>query len=115
LTAQDVSAPQAGFFRHRLVSRGVFVGVRIYFDQPVDPVTGERLDRSYRWQCDVDGEPFADWDRIWPGCTGDPISESEYQTICTRRAWARENAPKSGYAEPSRKLDLLSSETPLPF
>lgn len=112
---QDVSTPCAGYFRHRLSSGSVAVGVRIYFDQPVDPVTGERLDRSYRWQADVNGEPFADWDRIWPACTGEPISETEYQSYCNRQRWARDNAPASSYAEPGRRRDPLSTSEPLQF
>ena len=113
--ATDVSLPVAGFFRHKLRSGGVVVGVRIYFDQPIDPVTGERLDRSYRWQADVNGEPFGDFDRVWPGCTGEPISEAEYEDYCARLRWAREHAPDSAFANPTRPYDPLSSDEVLPF
>lgn len=115
MNAQDVSTPRAGYFRHRLSSGSVAVGVRIYFDQPIDPVTGERLDRSWRWQADVNGEPFADFDRIWPGCTGEPISEAEYRTYCQRQAWAREHVPDSAYAMPGKRHDPLSTKEPLQF
>ncbi|MDE2436460.1 MAG: hypothetical protein KGM49_09385 [Sphingomonadales bacterium] len=115
MTAQDVSRPQEGFYRHRLSGRSVVVGVRIHYGPPLDPVTGEELDRSWRWQSEVNGDPYADFDRIWPGCTGDPITEAEYRNYCNRQRWAREHAPESSYAEPGRRHDPLSSATPLPF
>ncbi len=110
----DVSTPVAGFYRCKLVSGGVRGGVRIWFGQPLDPVTGEELDRSLRWQALFDGEPV-DLDRVWPGCAGDPITEDEYHRYVARARWARENAPDSAYASPRRKVDLLSAKTPLPF
>jgi len=115
VTAQDVSKPEAGYFRFRLSGRSVAVGVRIHYGPPIDPVTGEVLDRSWRWQADVNGEPYADFDRIWPGCTGEPISEADYTTYCNRQRWAREHAPDSSYAEPGRKRDPLSTQEPLQF
>lgn len=115
LGPQDVSVPVAGYFRHRLRSGSIAVGVRIHYGPPLDPVTGEVLDRSWRWMADVNGKPFADFDRIWPGCTGEPISEAEYHNYCARQRWAREHAPESSYAEPGRKMDPFSAATPLPF
>lgn len=111
----DVTEPVAGFYRYRLRSQSVRVGVRIYYGPPLDPVTGEVLDRSWRWQADVNGEPFADFDRIWPDCTGEPITEADYQTFCARQTWARQNAPDSSHAEPGRRHDPLSTKTLLPF
>lgn len=111
----DVSEPCAGYFRHRLRSGSVVCGVRIWFGQPLDPVTGEPLDRSLRWQCDVDGEYYDHWDQIWPGCTGNPISETEYRALVARREWARKNAPDSAYAHVGRRRDPLSTAELLPF
>lgn len=113
--AQDVSRPVAGFFRHRLRSGGVAVGVRIHYGPPLDPVTGEELDRSWRWMADINGEPFDDFDRVWPGCTGDPISEAQYRSYCAQQDWARENAPGSAWADPHLRVDPLSRSTPLQF
>lgn len=113
-SGQDISTPTAGFFRHRLRSGSVDVGVRIWNGPPADPVTGELLDRSWRWQALVNGEPI-DFDRVWPGCAGDPITEAEYRRFCARQDWARKQAPDSAYAQPSRKIDLLSPTHPLPF
>lgn len=107
--------PVEGWYRHKLRSGAVAVGVRIWFGQPLDPVTGEPLDRHLRWQAMVNGHPYDDLERIWPGCAGEPITEIEYERYCQRQSWARERAPDSAYAEPSRKYDPLDSATPLPF
>ena len=112
--AADVSEPVAGFFRHRLRSGGVWGGVRIWFGPPHDPVTGEELDRSWRWQAVFNDEPI-DLDRVWPGCTGLPIAESEYQFFVSQARWARENAPQSAWADPRKRFDPLSAKEPLPF
>jgi hypothetical protein len=112
---QDISKPTAGFFRHKLRSGSVAVGVRLYFGPPLDPITGEELDRSLRWMVDVNGAYFDDFDRVWPGCVGEPISEADYRRYCAQQEWARQHAPTSAYAQPTRKLDLLSQSTPLPF
>ncbi|MDR2857260.1 MAG: hypothetical protein LBV50_05370 [Novosphingobium sp.] len=111
----DVTTPQAGFYRTRLTRGSVRVGVRLHHGPPLDPVTGEVLDRSWRWMADVNGEPFADFDRIWPACAGEPISEQEYRRYCARQDWARDQAPDSAYARPGRRLDPLSTTSPLPF
>jgi hypothetical protein len=113
--ATDVSKPEAGFFRVKLSSRSVAVGVRIHYGPPLDPVTGEELDRSWRWQAEVNGEPYGDFDRVWPACAGEPISEQRYREYCERQRWARENAPQSAYANPKRRYDPLSNQEPLPF
>lgn len=109
-----VAEPIAGFYRHRLGRGTVQVGVRIWHGPPCDPVTGEELDRSLRWQAEIDGE-YTDFERVWPACAGQPITEDEYRRYVARKAWARENAPDSAYAKTVRKIDRLSTNTPLPF
>jgi len=113
--AVDVSTPVAGFFRLRMSRSSVAVGVEIRFGPPLDPVTGEEMDRSWRWLAFVNGEPFADFDRIWPQCAATPITEQECRRYCTRQDWARKHAPDSAYAEAGRKLDPLSLQNPMPF
>ena len=111
---QDVSAPEAGFFRHRLRSGAITGGVRIWFGPPIDPVTGEELDRSWRWQAEFNAQPI-DFERVWPDCTGSPITEQEYRRLCARQEWAEKAAPESAYANPYRRRDPLSTQEPLPF
>jgi hypothetical protein len=110
----DVTTPVAGFYRARLVSGGVRGGVRLFYGPPKDPVTGEELDRSHRWQAEFDGEPV-DFNRVWPVCAGEPISEEDYRRYCARKAWAEQHAPNSAYAERTRRIDPLAPETPMPF
>ena len=110
----DVSEPVAGYFRHRLRSGSVVGGVRIWHGPPLDPTTGEEMDRGWRWQALFDDEPV-EFDQVWPGCTGSPITEAEYRSLCARREWARKNAPDSAYAKVGKRRDPLSSTELLPF
>jgi hypothetical protein len=112
--AVDVTTPQAGWYRFRLRSGGIRGAVRIWHGPPHDPVTGEELDRSWRWQAEYLGEPI-DFDRCWPTCASEPITEIDYNRLCLRADWARNHAPDSAYADPSRKHDALSAQSPLPF
>lgn len=112
--ALDVTTPVAGFYRFKLRSGGVAVGVRLWFGPPKDPVTGEEMDRSWRWQAEAGGE-YVDFDRVWPACGGTPIDEAEYCRLIRQQEWARQNAPDSAYADPRRNVDLLSTNTPLGF
>jgi hypothetical protein len=104
----------AGFFRFRLRAGSVIGGVKIWHGPPLDPITGEELDRSHRWQALFDDEPV-DFDRVWPACTGSPITEAEYRALVARREWARQHAPDSAYAKPGKRIDPLSRATPLQF
>lgn len=112
--AVDVETPVEGFYRHRLRGGTVTGGVRLWFGPPHDPVTGEVMDRSWRWQALFDGEPV-DFDRVWPACAGSPITEDDYRRYVARKRWAQQHAPDSAYAVTGRKVDPLSPSTPLPF
>ncbi len=106
---QDVSKPEAGFFRHKLRGGAVSVGVRIYHGPPLDPVTGEVLDRSWRWQADVNGRFFSDFDRVWPGCTKAPISEQEYTYLSSLQEWGEQHSPSSPEANPHKAVNWLTA------
>ncbi len=108
-----VDEPKAGFYRHRLGRGTVAVGVELRFGPPLDPVTGEELDRSWRWMAFVNGEPF-DFERVYPACMRSPISTDEYKRLCARKAWAKEQAPESAYAT-GRRINRLDPNHPLPF
>lgn len=112
--AVDVSEPVAGYYRFRLRSGAVRGGVKLWYGAPHDPVTGEELDRSWRWQAEFNGE-YIEFDRCWPQCAGDPITEREYRQCIARQRWAEQNAPDSAYANPTKRIDHLSTATPLPF
>jgi hypothetical protein len=87
------------------------VGIRIWFGQPYDPVTGELMDRSLRWQAEANGEPIA-LEQVWPRCAREPIDEREYRFLTERAAWARENAPTSPHANPHRPIDPMTAPPP---
>lgn len=112
--AVDVTKPTEGFYRFKARSGAVYGGMHIFYGPPRDPITGEEMDRSWRWQAEFNGEPF-DFDRAWPVCAGNPITEVEYRTYCARQEWARQHAPDSAYAETGKRLDPLSTANPLPF
>jgi hypothetical protein len=112
--AVAVDKPVAGFYRMRVGRNTVAIGINLWFGAPHDPVTGEELDRSWRWQALADDEPI-DFNRIWPDCAADPITEHEYRRMVARKAWARQHAPDSAFAETGRRLDPLSTKNPLPF
>lgn len=107
-TGHNPDVPEAGHYRMRMRSGGVWVGVRIWHGQPNDPVTGEPMDRALRFQAEINGA-YAEIDRVWPRCAGDPITEAEYRHLCATQQWAQQNAPESALADPRRKLDPLTS------
>lgn len=108
----DPDEPIAGYYRMRLRSGAAFCGIRIWHGAPLDPVTGEEMDRSWRWQALANGEAI-DLDRVWPKCAATPVSAAEYQHLCSVQDWAREHEPDSALADPRRRLDPLS--TPMLF
>lgn len=60
--------------------RGIFTEYRpcrIWYGPPLDPETGEELDRSWRWQATLAGEEVA-LERIWPWAGLNKITEEAY-------------------------------------
>lgn len=112
--AVDISAPVAGFYSTRLRSGGVMVGIELRYGPPLDPVTGEELDRSWRWIAFANGEPV-EFDDVWPKCAAEPITEADYRGYIGQQGWARKYAPRSAHADPRRKRDPFSDAEPLPF
>lgn len=108
----DVESPVEGYYKMRLRAGAVYSVVWIHYGPPNDPLTGEPLDRSWRWQAHANGEliPFED---AWPKCAKLPATEADYRRAIARQRWAQENAPGTAYADPRAKYDPLDS--PLPF
>lgn len=101
--------PVAGTYAMRLTKGGVRVPVRIWFGAPV--MDGEELDRSPRWNCEIDGRTtergeLLDIDRAWPYCAKEPIGESEYRYLVEHAAWARDHAPDHPKAAPRRAVNF---------
>ncbi len=110
--AISVSEPVAGWYATQLRSRGVVCAVRLWFGPPKDPVTGEVMDRSHRWQAEVN-EEYIEFTDVWPKCAAEPIDDAEAQRLINRARWARENAPESAYANPRKPYDPMDRANPL--
>jgi len=105
---READAPVAGFYRAKLNARGVAVGIRIWFGQPLDPVTGEELDRSLRWQAQCNGRPI-EMDRVWPQCGRQPIDADEYAYLSRLQDWGEQHAPSSPEADPRKPINWLTA------
>ena len=110
-TGYSVEQPTAGWYQISLVRGGPKVGIRIWNGPPKDPVTGEELDRSWRWQAEANGAPI-DLDRVWPACGRAPIPEAEYAYLTKMAQWAARHAPDSPAANPRQPIDLLTAPIP---
>jgi hypothetical protein len=108
----DVDVPIAGLYKMKLRSGGYPVAVRIFYGPPLDPVTGEELDRGWRWQSFVNGQ-YHSLELCWPRCAADPITQKEADYLAKVQKWGQENAPDSPQANPHKRVDLLTA--PLPF
>jgi hypothetical protein len=107
----DPDSPIEGYYRMRLKMGGAFVGVRVWHGAPLDPETGEEMDRSWRWQALVNDGPVL-LERVWPKCAADPVSQSEYEYLCTVHQWAKQHAPNSPQANPMQRINPLTAPTP---
>lgn len=96
--------PIDGFYIMRLVKRGPWVPVRIWFGSSFDPATGEWCDRSYLWRCCIDGEQRNIWE-AWPACSGEPITAAEYRYRRQRSLHMRQHEPDQPEARPRRPVD----------
>lgn len=104
----DPDTPVGGFYRFRQRSGAIVVGVRIAYGPPADPVTGEILDRSHRWQAFVN-DRYVEMETVWPKCAEEPCDEAEYRRLCGLQDWATAHAP--ALANPLRRIDPNSSPT----
>lgn len=103
---------RAGLYAIRLVKGAPRSAVRIWHGPPHDPVTGEELDRSWRWQATLNGVPCP-LDRVWPACVGEPIDKATHDYLAADRRWAAQHAPHLPEAQPDKPVDWATA--PLPF
>jgi len=104
-----VDVPEAGYYKRRFVRGGPWVACQIWFGAPMDPVTGEPLERSHRWQARVDGELVTDEMRVldtWISCAGNPISPEEYERMIAKSGDAVYSEPTAPEANPRNRVDL---------
>lgn len=100
--------PERGLYKIRLRGGGMWVPVLIWYGQPADPVTGELMDRSLRWQAKIYGGDYIELDRVWPACAKYPIDEAEAQYLKSLRQWGADNG-HAAMADPTKKLDPLAT------
>ncbi len=108
----DPDVPIEGHYRMRLRIGAVFSAVRIWFGPPLDPETGEEMDRGYRWQATVNGD-LVDLERVWPRCAADGITKDEHDYLLSLKRWGEEHDPDGPFANPHKPVDLLKA--PLPW
>jgi hypothetical protein len=96
----------------RLRRGAVWSAIRLWHGPPLDPETGEELDRAHNWQATANGKPI-DLDRVWPVCCHEPIDQKEYDYLLSRIAWGKKHAPDGADANPHRPADPLT--TPILF
>jgi hypothetical protein len=106
----DADTPVAGCYAVRLVKDGPPVALRICYGPPLDPWTGEELDRAPRWLAFVNGGEAVDVFRFWPACASKPISRELHDHICQR---SRTMDPSDPYFDPLKPVNL--SAAPMPF
>ena len=75
---QNAGPPKPGYFRIRLARRGPWVPAEIREELPIDPLTGEVMDRSFPIQGYINGEP-ADYQRVW--AWGRRIEKEEFKWL----------------------------------
>jgi len=108
----DVTTPTAGFYKMRMVRGGAPAGVRIFYGPPIDPLTGEEMDRSLRWQAEVNGI-IDELERVWPGCMREPIDAAEYRFMCDASAHARDTDARNPMGQPRKRVEWDSATPPL--
>lgn len=129
MTRLLLNEPQSGYYWRRFVRGGVKVPVHIWHGAPIDPVTGEELERSHRWQARIGGgvigKTITDETEIletWISCAGNPITQAEYDVMIGK---TRETALGDVYTaditeqsppedDPYQAVDLRSKRPILP-
>ena len=104
-----VDTPQAGHYWRRFVKGGPKVPVKLWHGAPLDPVTGEELERGHRWQAIVNGEPVTGETEVletWISCAGHPIGEAEYRYLLALKNHAVQHEPEMPEAAPNSRIDL---------
>lgn len=111
MTPRDISRPRPGLFKVRLVKNGPWLPARLIYAPARDPLTGERLDRSWYWSAYVNGRllaaPSPDpgrarVDDVW--LSGRPITLNEFRFLQRQLAFDRHFAPAA--ADPRSPIDV---------
>lgn len=110
MTTRRVDELKAGYYKLRKTKGGVWVAAELIWGPPEDPITGEALDRSWRWWVKVNGryDPKMNLYRV----TNSPrITKAKHDSMVEVHNWAVENARALPEANPHRpvKLERMAS------
>lgn len=100
------------FYAVVLAKGAAAVPLKLWFGPPVDPDTGEELDRAPRWNCIRNGESVGIEEAAFlvdnqdPIIKGIEIDEDEYEFLTVRNSHDREHDPESPFANPRQRIDL---------
>lgn len=109
----DVSKPEVGFYKARMIKAGAWCAARIWLEPPIDPVTGDMLDRPPMMLAELDGKEISAHD-LWMRVAGRNITEAEYRYLAAARRWAETYAPDDPRADPRKAVDLRATAPILP-
>lgn len=117
---------EEGYFlldMHR--SGRVAVPIHVWYGPPIDE-DGQPMDRSWRWQIEINGvlagdpdapaciagRPVDELGEIWPHCKRHPIDESDYRFRTDRANWAERYDDRDPFAGTGRKIDPMTAPLP---
>lgn len=85
---------------------------RFWHGPPLDPVTGDLLDRSPRWQAELCGRPYdGDILELWSRCAAHPIGPSEHDYLLAIYLHATRHEPDMAEASPREPVNWLKMPT----
>lgn len=104
-------------------ARRVNIPVRIWFGAPIDPDTGEEMDRSHRWQIEIAGVAFTEpltfggirfnaVTDFWPAIMRSRVDVIEYRVRVERAAWAQEYDLDDALGTPGGKISAMNATLP---
>lgn len=110
------------FFRVKYTRGGAPCGLKVWFGPPADPVTGELLDRSPRWQVHFNGKEFDEPERFLlhfepdgtPVIVGEIITESEYSYLTALHEYAINHDATMPEADVTKPVNLRKMAPVLP-
>lgn len=114
------------FLLQRWRSARVPLPIRIWWGPPLDPDTGEEMDRSPRWQIavggvlllddqpvEISGATIVNLSDIWPQALSHPIERARYEYLIARADWAADYDVNDPYGSTSGRIDPMTASLPL--
>ncbi len=114
--------PTPHHFRVQYTRGGAPCALKVWYGKPLDPVTDEPLDRSYRWNVYFNGKLFDEPERFLlhfqpdgnPVIKGDEISVDEHKYLVALHDYACIHDASMPEADPTKAVDLRKMAPVLP-